>query len=72
MGKIPPNSFHDTEESNTKLADIQLKLDTAKIAAKCVSETEESYTELGGIQIELDTAKITYKNYVTETEESNM
>ena len=37
-----------------------------------LDETEESNTELGGIQIELDTAEITYKNYVTETEESNM
>ena len=37
-----------------------------------LDDTEESNTELGGIQIELDTAEITYKNYVTETEESNM
>ena len=37
-----------------------------------LDETEESHTELGGIEIEMDTAEITYKNCVTDTEESSM
>ena len=45
----PPNSFDDTEESNTEFSGIQIKLDTAEIAAKCVVETKESYTEVGGV-----------------------
>ena len=47
--KSSPNCFDDTAESNTELGGIQIKLDTATIAANCVAETQESYVEVGGI-----------------------